>query len=71
MRCGLVSVEDAQAQQVEPGTTIHLALEHFEPVDVTFDRTITPGQAKGSHDSGLVSLNGVREAGECRVPCLF
>ena len=44
MQCGLVGVEDAQAQQVEAGTTIHLALEHLEPVDVTFDWSITPGR---------------------------
>ena len=43
MRCGLVGVEDAQAQQVEAGRTVPLALEHFESVDVTFDRAVTPG----------------------------
>lgn len=71
MRCGLVSVEDAQAQQVEAGTTIHLALEHLEPVDVTFDGSVAPRQAKCGHDGSLVSLNRKREAGECGVTRLF
>ena len=71
MQCGLVGVEDAQAQQVEASTTIHLALEHLEPVDVTFDWSITPGQAKCGYHGSLVTLNREREAGECGVTRLF
>jgi hypothetical protein len=40
-------VQDADAQQIELGTTIHLALEVFEPVDLAFDLTAAPGRTEG------------------------
>jgi hypothetical protein len=39
-------VEKAAAQQVELGAAEHLALQHLQPVDLSFDRTIAPGQCQ-------------------------
>ncbi len=40
-------VEHAQAEQVEAGAAIHLPFDQFQAVDVSFDRSIAPGQAQG------------------------
>src|SRR3954468_22455115 len=40
-------VEDTTAQQVELGATIHVALDRLEPVDLTLDGTVAPGQRQG------------------------
>jgi hypothetical protein len=35
--------EEASGQQIEPCAAKHLALQHLQPVDVPFDRALTPG----------------------------
>jgi hypothetical protein len=37
------SVQHADSQQVEAGTSVHLPFQSFQPVDVTFGLTIAPG----------------------------
>src|SRR6266699_686608 len=53
-------------EQIEMGTAEHLALQKFEPVDVSLRNAITPGQGAGSVNSGIVSTNPVDKAGEFR-----
>src|SRR6266446_19021 len=44
--------------------TKHLALQEFEPVDMPLRGAITPRQAEGSANSGIVSTNPVDKAAQ-------
>jgi hypothetical protein len=36
--------EKASGQQIEPRSAIHVPLQHLQPIDMPFDRALTPGQ---------------------------
>jgi len=55
-------VQDTDAQQVELGTAIHLALEVLEPVDLAFDLTAAPGRTEGGTHGRQVGLETDGEA---------
>ena len=40
-------VQNAAAQEIEVGATIHLPLQQLEPVDLPFDRTVAPRLRQG------------------------
>jgi len=69
--CGLVCVEDAQAQQIEARAPVHLAFEQLKPMDVAFDGAVVPGEAKRGQHGSLVAPEIIGEAGQCGVPRLF
>lgn len=43
-------MEDAQPEQIEAGSAIHLPLDQLEPMDLSFDRTIAPRQMQSGFD---------------------
>jgi hypothetical protein len=51
--------------------TEHLALQKFEPVDMSFRGPIPPGQRAGSAHSGIVSPNAEDIAAQFRYTALF
>jgi hypothetical protein len=57
-------MEHFDTQQIEMGTTKHLPLQKFEPVDMALRGAITPWQAEGSANSGIVSTNPVDKAAQ-------
>jgi hypothetical protein len=65
--CGLLTVnkrKESSAQQFSSGTTIHLALQSFEPTDLTLGLSITPALRNGIPDSCKVIANRVGESTE-------
>ncbi len=50
----LCSVEDAKAQEIEAGTTIHGTFDELETMDVALDRSIAPGLLEGREEGGFV-----------------
>lgn len=48
-------------EEREPGSPIHLSLQHLDSVDVAFDRTGTPGQRKTRGDSLVITPETVGE----------
>ncbi|GHK05613.1 hypothetical protein SY2F82_74100 [Streptomyces sp. Y2F8-2] len=58
-------------QEGEAGPAEHLALEHLDPVDMTFDDARVPGQGEAGDDGVMVSVDagGERvEAGQVVLP---
>src|SRR5262245_28659279 len=53
--------EKALLEQIEFGPAIHLALQHFEAIDVAFDRAITPGQGDAGFDGVIVITQPFRK----------
>ena len=51
----------AVAQEIEVGTAKHLALEHFEAIDVTFDGAVTPRHGHPRFDSRIVVAQPLRK----------
>jgi len=45
---------EAAAEEIEVRPATHLALEHFEAIDVGFDRPRAPGQCDPGFDGGIV-----------------
>lgn len=45
---------DAQLEQVDAGSTVHLAFEQFQAMDLSFDPSITPGQLQCREDRMLI-----------------
>jgi hypothetical protein len=65
--CGLLTVnkrKESSAQQFSSGTTIHLALQSFEPIDLPLGLSVTPALRNGIPDSCKVIANGVGESTE-------
>jgi hypothetical protein len=50
-------VQDTLTQQVKVSPTVHLAFQEFEPVDLPFGLSITPGSFQGSPDGSIVLFN--------------
>ncbi len=40
-------MEDAEAQEIEAGTAVHLPLDELESVHLAFDVALTPWQCQG------------------------
>ncbi len=57
-------VEHALAEEIDLGAAVHLALEQFEAIDLTFNLPLTPVIAQGRAHSGLVPAQATREANE-------
>ena len=55
-------MEDFHAQQIKMGTTEHLALQKFEPIDMALRDAITPRQAESRMNSSIISTNAVDKA---------
>src|SRR5258708_38003834 len=65
--CGLLTVnkrKESSAQQFSSGTTIHLALQSFEPIDLPLGLSVTPALRNGIPDRCKVMANGVGESTE-------
>src|SRR5690348_5272277 len=56
--------QDALAEEGEAGAAEHLALEHLDPVDVSFDDAGVPGQGESGDDGVAVSADASRESVE-------
>src|SRR5262249_51764588 len=54
--------QEAAAQEIEGRPAKHLALEHFQPVDVPLDRAGTPGQGDAGFDRLIVLAEPARKA---------
>ncbi len=59
--------QDAAAQQVEFGSSIHGPLQQLQPVDLTLDGAGAPGFDKGSQHRVMVALDAARERVERRL----
>ena len=42
----LALIQDAEAQQLEAGSAIHLAFDELEPVNLSFDVALAPRQSE-------------------------
>ena len=51
--------QDSLPQQTEAGPAIHLALDHFDPVDVAFDDARAPGQGEASDDGVAIPVDSL------------
>jgi hypothetical protein len=58
---GLVGVEDCFAEQVEVGSSIHLAWKHRDAVDVALHSPGTPGKGQAASDGVMVGPQAARE----------
>jgi hypothetical protein len=56
--------EESSAQQFSSSTTIHLALQSFQPIDLPFGLSVTPALRNGIPDSCKVIANGVGKSTE-------
>ncbi len=61
-------MKDAEAQQIEAGSAIHLAFDELESVDLPFDVALTPWQRQGGFGCSEVSFE---PCGEARQGCVF
>src|SRR5215475_10349884 len=61
---GLVGEEDAAAEQVGAGASVHLLFEHLDAVDVAFDGAGAPGEAEPAGDGVLVGAQPGDEGAE-------
>src|SRR5215472_11810442 len=61
---GLVGEEDAAAEQVGAGASVHLSFEHLDAVDVAFDGAGAPGKAEPVGDGVLVGAQAGDEGAE-------
>lgn len=70
-RCWSNGVQDALAQQVEVGATVHLSLDHFDAIDIAFHRTGVVRQHEAVEDRGVVTAQTTHEPhgpGDTRNP---
>ena len=44
-------------EQIKPGSSVRLALDEFEPIDLPFDLSLTPFVSEGGQDGRLVTLD--------------
>ena len=58
-------VEDAQSEQIEVGTAIHLAFNQLQSMNLPFDLTVTPGRLQRRHHRGLIADEMGGETGQC------
>src|SRR5262249_42851964 len=53
--------EKAVPQEIKMRPAKHVALEHFEAVDMAFDRAVTPGHRDPGFDSGIIAAQPLRK----------
>jgi hypothetical protein len=53
---------EAAAEEIETRAAIHLALQHFQAIDMALDRPGTPGQGDRRFDRGIVLVQPCGEA---------
>src|SRR5262249_46884464 len=53
--------QEAVSQEIEVCTAKHLPLQHFEAIDVAFDRAVAPGQREPCFDGGIVVAQPLRK----------
>ena len=44
-------------EQIKPGSSVRLAFDEFEPMDLPFHLSLTPFVSEGSQDGSLVTLD--------------
>jgi hypothetical protein len=67
----LALLEHAEAQEVEACSAVHLALNEFETVDLSFDVALAPWQSKSFADGVYVSFEASGEACQRGTTCGF
>ena len=65
----LALLQDAQAQKVEASSTIHLALDELEPVNLAFDVALVPWQPESFAYGVDVSFESGCEPGQRGITC--
>lgn len=60
----LCVTQDAGAEQIESGTAVHLALDHFQPVDLHLDLAGAPGFGQRRTDGIFVATQAGSERGQ-------
>ena len=58
--------QEAAAEEIEPRPATHRAFQHFEAIDVPFDRPLTPGQRHPGLDGSIVLTHPFGQAPEGR-----
>ena len=58
--------EEASGEHIEPRSAKHLPFQHLQPIDVSFDGALTPGQGYGGSDGGHIRPEPSGEALEGR-----
>ena len=53
--------EEAVSQESKMRSAKHVALEHFEAVDMAFDRAVTPVHSDSGFDGGIIVVQPVRK----------
>src|SRR5712691_9381695 len=48
--------QEAAVEEIEVGPAEHLALQHFQPVDMALDGTVAPGQRHPGFDGVIVLI---------------
>ncbi len=61
----LALLKDAEAQKVEAGAAIHLALDELKPMDLPFDVALIPRQPESFAHGVEVSFESGCEPGQC------
>jgi hypothetical protein len=62
-------LKNTEAQEIEAGATVHLPFDELEPVHLTFDLAVAPGQSQGGLYGLLISHEAGGEAAKCTMPC--
>ena len=58
------SIDDAEAKQIEFGTTVHGAFDQLQAVNMSFDWSVAPRMLKGGHECSLVLAEVLCKAGQ-------
>jgi hypothetical protein len=64
-------LQDAESQQIEACSAVHLPLDELQSVDLPFHHAVTPGQLKGRGDCVPISPKVPGKAGERRLQGCF
>ena len=51
--------KDPLAEEIKSGSTVHLALDELEPIDLSLNWTIAPHKSERSFDRFIVSLQAI------------
>ena len=65
----LTLIQDAEAQQLEAGSAVHLAFDELKPVYLPFDVTLAPGQSERFADGVDIPLEASGEAFQGGTSC--
>jgi hypothetical protein len=62
-RSSLGRVEDAEPEQIEAGTAVHLAFDQLQSMNLSFDLTVAPERLQCRQHLGLIADEMGGEAG--------